>query len=353
MQKDKCKSGLRGRGAVANVAHRFESVSRQALEYAHTISPKTQILPDTAKTIISRNQSPDIPFSQSINPYRGCEHGCAYCYARATHAYLELSPGLDFETILYAKHNAPELLINELTTPSYQCGTIALGNNTDAYQPIERKLNITGRIMEIFERANHPVSIVTKSSLILRDIDVLTSLAGRQLIHVAISLTTLDHSLAMKMEPRAVAPGRRLQTIEYLSQAGIPVSVLLAPIIPGINDEEIEEILHAAKQAGASHANFVMLRLPHEVKDVFFNWLGSYFPLRKNKIKNKLLSMHNGAVYRAEFGARMRGSGEYAKIIQARFKLACKKAGLARSFIDLRTDLFSPHLLQQDQLSLF
>ena len=352
MSQYKEKPLIHGRGASSNVKHRFESQTKYFLT-DELISPKTEIYFDQAKSIISHNNSPDIPFTQSINPYRGCEHGCSYCYARASHAYLELSPGLDFETKIFVKDNAPELLIQELSKSSYQCSTIALGNNTDAYQPVERKLKITRRIIEILERSKHPVSIVSKSSLILRDLDLLSSLASQQLAHVAITLTTLDHQLSSSMEPRATSPSKRLETIQKLTEQGIPVSALIAPIIPSVNDNEIEELIKQAKLHGAISTNYVVLRLPHEVKDVFFDWLQNCFPLRVNKIKNKLTSMFEGEVYNSEFGSRMRGSGEFADLINARFKLACKKYNLNNKFLELRADLFSPHLLNENQMNLF
>lgn len=349
------KSGIKGRGATANVVHRFtvEHIEADESITEHAQKIQTDIRFEQAKKIISRNSSPDIPFKQSINPYRGCEHGCSYCYARASHAYLELSPGLDFETKLFAKRNASECLSVELARKSYVCDVIALGNNTDAYQPIERKLKITRAIVEVLERTRHPVSIVTKSALILRDIDLLASLARDNLVHVAVSLTTLDHSLAAKMEPRAAAPSKRLQVIERLRAAGIPVSVLIAPIIPDINDSEIESLLYAAKRSGAGNANYVVLRLPHEVEEVFQKWLRANFPLRYNKVMNKLASMFDGKVYQSEFGKRMRGSGEFAALINARFKVASRKAGFNNDFVELRRDLFRPDLLQVDQLALF
>ena len=349
------KSPIKGRGASVNVQHRFsvETIERDDNVDLQSQQRQTQVRFESAKTIITKNNSPDIPFNYSINPYRGCEHGCSYCFARASHAYLELSPGLDFETILYAKQNAVERLKIELANKSYCCETIALGNNTDAYQPIERRLKITRGILQTLERVRHPVSIVTKSALILRDLDLLTSLAHDHLVHVAISLTSLDHALAAKMEPRAAAPARRLQVIERLHQAGVPVSVLIAPIIPAINDNEIESLVSVAQQQGAQSANFIMLRLPHEVKEVFQNWLQVHFPLRQEKVSNKLRSMFAGETYRADFGSRMRGTGEYASLIHARFKLACKKAGLSNQFIQLRNDLFRPDLLQEEQMTLF
>lgn len=344
----------KSRGADANVLHRFQALHIEPEEeQVDFISASAQVRLETAKTIISRNSSPDIPFDQSINPYRGCEHGCAYCYARASHVYLELSPGLDFETILYAKQNCAELLRQELTAGNYQCQTISLGNITDAYQPIEREMKLTRSIIEILAKARHPTSIATKSALILRDIELLSAMASDNLLHVAVSITSLDHELSRKMEPRAASPQRRLGVINRLTEAGIPVSVLLAPVIPSINDHEIEKIVTASKQAGAVAINYLILRLPYEVKDVFQEWLQSYFPERSAKVINKLHSLFDGQAYRAGFGTRMRGQGEYAALINSRFKLASKKANLGNDFVEIRTDLFAPHLLSENQLNLF
>lgn len=344
----------KSRGADANVVHRFQTLHVEPEEEQDDFTiTSTQVRLETAKTIISRNTSPDIPFNQSINPYRGCEHGCSYCYARASHAYLELSPGLDFETILYAKQNSVQLLRQELGAKHYQCQTMSLGNITDAYQPVERDMKLTRSIIQLLAKVRHPVSVVTKSALILRDIDLLSAMAKDDLVHVSISLTSLDHDLSRKMEPRAASPQRRLEVIEKLANAGIPVSVLLAPVIPSINDHEIEKIIAAAKQAGAASINYLMLRLPYEVKDVFQDWLQSYFPDRYVKVINKLQSLFDGQVYQAEFGKRMRGQGEYAALINSRFKLACKKVDLSDEFIVTRKDLFAPHLLHESQLNLF
>ena len=347
-------SGIRGRGAQGNVKHRFQG---QSIDYDNGVeefsNPETELRLETSSSIISRNSSPDVPFSQSINPYRGCEHGCCYCYARATHAYLQLSPGLDFETKIFAKQNAAELLKHELLRPGYQCETIAVGNNTDAYQPVERKLELTRQIIELIACFKHPFSIITKSSLILRDIELLSELAKDQLVHVTITITSLDHVLSSKLEPRAASPTRRLQVIRRLSEADIPVSVLIAPVIPSINDHELEDILVQAKECGAGSCNYITLRLPHEVEQVFLDWLQLHYPLRADKVKNKLISMHKGATYRSEFGTRMRGSGEYAQLINSRFSLACKKLGFDQKFLPLRTDLFQPHLLNAEQMNLF
>lgn len=344
----------KSRGAYENVLHRFQSFEFEVdNEHGENKSANTQVRLETAKSIISKNSSPDIPFEQSINPYRGCEHGCSYCYARASHAYLELSPGLDFEIILYAKENCAELLKQEITSRQYQCASISLGNITDAYQPVERELKLTRSIIEVLAKARHPVSIVTKSALILRDIDLLAEMAKDNLVHVAISITSLDHILSRKMEPRAASPRRRLEVIERLVAAGIPVSVLLAPVIPSINDHEIENIVHASKKSGACNINYLILRLPHEVKDVFLAWLQRYFPERQAKVLNKLHSLFDGKAYRADFGTRMRGEGDYAALINSRFKLARKKASYKIDFIEARTDLFAPHLLSENQLNLF
>ena len=346
---------VKGRGAQSNVKHRFQITSSEpdSEYFDDELSCVTEVRLENATRIITKNSSPDIPFNQSINPYRGCEHGCAYCYARASHAYLELSPGLDFETILYAKQNANELLIKEISQKTYQCQTIAFGNNTDAYQPIERKLKLTRSLLETLTTAKHPLSIVTKSALILRDLDLLTQLAKDNLIHVAISITSLDHALARQMEPRAASPSRRLMVIEQLVKVGVPVSVLMAPIIPSINDHEIEDILASAKSVGALNVNYVILRLPHEVKQVFLDWLQINFPLRYKKVVNRLQDIFGEDMYQSEFGTRMRGTGEFAELINARFKLALKQNGYENNFFELAVDKFSPHKLSKSQMNLF
>ena len=316
----------RGRGARSNRVGRFESELREAFddgwESLGELEPfKTQVHHETAKSIIARNDSPDIGFDQSINPYRGCEHGCIYCYARPTHAYLGHSPGLDFETKLYAKVNAAELLERELANPRYVPKVIALGAVTDPYQPIERDHRITRSILEVLERASHPVGIVTKSALVVRDSDILARMASRGLAKVAISVTTLDRKVARKMEPRAATPPRRLEAIKALSQAGVPVTVMVAPIVPAITDSEIESILKAAREAGAGEAGYVLLRLPLELKELFREWLATEFPDRAAKVINVLRSMHGGKDYVAEFGVRQRGTGPYAEQIGMRFQV--------------------------------
>lgn len=335
----------RGRGARSNMTGRFERQVREDFddgwETLGALDPfRTDVGIETAKSIIARNDSPDISFDQSINPYRGCEHGCSYCYARPTHAFLGHSPGLDFESRLYAKINAAELLELELAKPGYVPKTIALGAVTDGYQPIERTYQITRRILEVLERHAHPVGIVTKSALVLRDIDILARLAERRLVKVALSVTTLDRKVARKMEPRAAAPERRLEAIERLSAAGIPTTVMVAPIVPGLNDHEIEAILAAAKERGAESAAYVMLRLPLELKDLFREWLATEFPDRANRVIKLLRSMHGGRDYVPAFGHRQRGSGPFADLIAQRFRKALDRLELNTRKDRLRTDLF-------------
>jgi DNA repair photolyase len=335
----------RGRGARSNTTGRFEPETAEAVDdgwesLALLDAFKTQVREDSAKSIITRNTSPDISFDRSINPYRGCEHGCIYCYARPTHCYLGHSAGLDFETILYAKSGAAALLQQELASPRYTPQTIALGANTDPYQPIERERKITRSILEVLARTGHPVGIVTKSALVARDIDILAPMAARGLAKVAISVTTLDRHVARAMEPRAATPSRRLEAIRQLTAAGIPVTVMVAPVIPGLTDHEIEAILDAARDAGARDAGYVLLRLPLEIKELFREWLATEFPDRAQRVINLLQSMHGGRDYIAAFGQRQRGRGPYADQIAQRFKLARKRLGLAEERLQLRTDLF-------------
>jgi DNA repair photolyase len=348
----------RGRGARSNRVGRFEGEERAPFddgwEGLSELEPfKTEVYRETAKSIISSNDSPDIGFEQSINPYRGCEHGCIYCYARPTHCYLGHSAGLDFETKLYAKVNAAELLERELAHPRYVPKYIALGAVTDPYQPTEREHRITRAVLEVLDRTNHPVGIVTKSALVLRDIDILARMARRSLIKVAISVTTLERSLARKMEPRAASPPRRLEAIKALSAAGVPVAVMVAPIVPAINDSEIERIMAAACKAGASEAGYVLLRLPLEIKDLFREWLQTEFPNRATHAINILRSMHGGKDYTPEWGVRQRGRGPYAEQIGTRFRLAVKRLGLNTWTAKLRTDLFQPPRVKGAQLNLF
>ncbi len=347
----------RGRGSVSNHTGRFEqqirSQSDDGWESLGDLDAfSTSVQEERAKSIISSNKSPDIGFDQSINPYRGCEHGCVYCYARPTHAFLGLSAGLDFESKLFAKVNAPELLERELAKPGYKVKTIALGTNTDPYQPIERQYRIMRRLLEILERANHPVGIVTKSALILRDKDILTSMAKRGLVKVALSITTLDRKLARAMEPRASTPQKRLDALEDLSSAGIPTAVMVAPIIPALNDPEIETILTRTHAAGACEAGYVMLRLPLEIADLFQEWLNKNAPDRAKRVMSLMRSMRGGKDYDAQWGKRMRGQGPYAWQIGRRFELATRRLGLNAKSFDLRRDLFEPPVLPGQQMSL-
>lgn len=321
----------KGRGAISNPQGRFETHWREHFDDGWDIQEEplpplaTTTMPEPARSIISRNQSPDIPFAQSINPYRGCEHGCIYCYARPSHAYLNLSPGVDFETKLFYKQHAAELLEQELRKPSYLPTPITLGANTDPYQPIERKLKVTRSILEVLQRFRHPVSIITKSTLLAGDLDILAAMAKQNLITVMVSITTLDENLKRSLEPRAAGPEARLRTIHALALQGVPVGVLNAPIIPMVNDREIEHVLKRAAQAGASYAGYVLLRLPYEVKDLFREWLNVHLPERAAHVMSLIRQMRGGKDYDSEFGSRMRGTGEYAELIAQRFALACKK----------------------------
>jgi DNA repair photolyase len=347
----------RGRGARSNASGRFETERREVVDDgweggAELPAFKTTIHQEAARSVISRNDSPDISFDQSINPYRGCEHGCTYCYARPTHCYLGHSAGLDFETQLYAKPNAAELLEAELAKPGYKPATIALGTNTDPYQPIERKLGITRQILEVLEAARHPVGIVTKSALVLRDADILSRMAKNGLAKVALSVTTLDRRLARSMEPRASTPGKRLEALGGLHDAGIPTAVMVAPIIPALNDHEIERILEAASAAGVSEAGYVMLRLPLEIKELFREWLATDYLQRANRVINLVQGMHEGRDYSSAFGLRQKGSGAYAGQVAMRFRLALKRLGLNECREHLRTDLFRKPPAKSGQLSL-
>src|SRR5712692_4915001 len=348
----------RGRGAQSNASGRFEAEARVAFDDGwqslDELPPfKTTVAVDTARKVISRNDSPDIGFDRSINPYRGCEHGCVYCFARPTHAYLGLSPGLDFETKLFVKPEAPELLERELSAPNYQPRTIAIGTNTDPYQPIDRRYQIMRRILEVLERAGHPVGIVTKSALVLRDIDILSRMAERNLAKVALSVTTLDAKLARTMEPRAATPSRRLETLRQLSAAGIPTAVLVAPIIPAINDPEIERILDAAAAAGVQGAGYVILRLPLEVRDLFREWLMANFPDRYRHVFKLIRETRGGKDYDSSWGKRMTGGGPIAWMIGRRFELACARLGFNKGRTRLTTEHFDPPRRGPQQLSLF
>jgi DNA repair photolyase len=346
----------RGRGALSNESGRYEKERRvetddgwDSLEDAEELRANIHL--ERAKTIVTRNDSPDISFDRSINPYRGCEHGCIYCYARPSHAYMGLSPGLDFETELFVKEGAAQLLERELSAPNYSPRTIAIGANTDPYQPIEKRFRITRGLLEVASRADHPIGIVTKSSLVARDIDLLAPMARKGLVKVAISVTTLDPALARAMEPRAASPERRLATIERLSAAGIPVAVLVAPIIPAINDAEIETILTRAHAAGAREAGYVMLRLPLELRELFSEWLVTHFPAKARHVLSLVRSARDGKLYDPSFDKRMTGEGPYAWMIGRRFEVAAGKLGFAST--RLRSDLFRPPRCGAEQLSLF
>lgn len=348
----------RGRGAQSNETGRFEMQTRPEEDDGWGNPDmlgrfQTETYAEQARSIISRNDSPDISFDQSLNPYRGCEHGCIYCYARPTHAFLGHSPGLDFETKLYAKVNAAELLEAELAKPGYVAKTIALGAVTDPYQPIERVYQISRQVLQVLERTSHPVGIVTKSALVVRDIDILSRMAERDLVRVAMSVTTLDRKVARVMEPRAATPSRRLDAIRQLSEAGIPTTIMTAPIIPGLNDHEIETLLTAGRDAGATSASYVLLRLPLELKQLFREWLQENFPDRAGRIMRLLQDMHGGKVYRSEFGLRQRGSGPLAEMIGQRFRHALKRLHLNERHLKMRTDLFRPPAGARDQLQLF
>lgn len=324
---------IKGRGTCGNPANRFHDRHREAFDDGwgsleeQTDKPRTSLLPDASRSVIVYNKSPDVPFDRSINPYRGCEHGCVYCFARPTHAYLDCSPGLDFETRIFYKPDATKLLKKELSRPAYRCQPIALGVNTDAYQPAERELKITRGILALLLEYQHPVGIVTKSALIERDLDLLAELARRDLVHVMVSVTTLDKKLARCMEPRAAAPHRRLEIIRRLRDAGIPVGALVAPIIPVLNDCELEQILEEVRAAGAMTAGYVMLRLPHEVKDLFKEWLAQHVPLKAAHVMSRVRDIRGGRENDSQFGSRMRGRGVYADLIHKRFESALKRLG--------------------------
>jgi DNA repair photolyase len=361
-RRTKHPESRKGRGATRNPAPRYLPVVREALDPAddgwgvgdEAPPPlKTTVTPEKTKSIISYNDSPDVPFSSSINPYKGCEHGCVYCFARPTHAYLDLSPGLDFESRIFSKPDGPRLLREALRKPGYRPEVIVLGANTDAYQPTERTLGITRGLLEVFLEFQHPVSIVTKSALPLRDLDLLGPLAAQGLANVCMSVTTLDRTLARTMEPRAAAPERRLEAIAGLTGAGVPVAVLAAPLIPAINDHELERILEAAYQAGARGAGYVFVRLPLEIKELFEGWLQEHFPDRKAHVLSLIRDARGGKLYDARWGERMRGTGPYAQLLERRFAAACARIGYSERSFELRTDRFRVPPAPGDQLRLF
>ncbi|OCP00271.1 MULTISPECIES: PA0069 family radical SAM protein [unclassified Ensifer] len=347
----------RGRGAGMNMSGRFEPQSRETFddgwESLEDLPPfKTEVQVEKPRSVITRNESPDISFDRSINPYRGCEHGCIYCFARPTHAYMGLSAGLDFEAKLFAKPDAPRLLERELARPDYKVRPIAIGTNTDPYQPIEKEWRVMRQILEVLRDANHPVMIVTKSAMVTRDIDILAPMAEKGLVRVGISVTTLDRKMARTMEPRAATPPKRLDAMRAIAEAGIPTGVLVSPIIPALNDHEIERVLEAARTAGATEASYVLLRLPLEVSPLFRDWLLRSYPDRYRHVMSLVRSMRGGKDYDAEFGKRMKGAGPYAWQIGRRFDLAVKRLGFNPTRRQLRDDLFVPPLGTGVQLSL-
>jgi DNA repair photolyase len=356
MDNQNTNRSQRGRGATFSPDNRYSAHTQEALDdgWGSLDAPleplRTTFTLDASRTVIAYNDSPDVGFDRSINPYRGCEHGCVYCFARPSHAWLGLSPGLDFESRLFYKPDAPELLRKELAARAYRPAPIAVGINTDAYQPGERKLKITRRILELLVECRHPFSIVTKSALIERDLDLLEEAAARKLVSVAVSITTLDRALARRMEPRAAAPQRRLEVIRNLSAAGVPVSVLVAPLIPVLTDGELEKILEAAHAAGARAAGYVLLRLPHELKELFEAWLTAHEPGKAAHVMNRIRDMRGGKDYDSRFGARMRGTGDYADLLAKRFDIVHRKLGLS-DFPSLDASQFRPpHITPQLEL---
>lgn len=345
---------IKGRGALTNRQSRFLDIRSEFDDEAvDRAIPATELIVDNASSIITRNQSPDVPFGQSINPYRGCEHGCIYCFARPSHAYWDLSPGLDFETKIFYKPNGPELLEAALKKPAYKCQPIVLGTNTDPYQPIDRDLQLTRRLMQVLQKYRHPFSLITKGSHVLRDLDILEEMAKHNLCSVMVSMTTLNKSLKRRLEPRAASPESRLDTVKTLSAAGVPTGVLVAPIIPAINDAELEAILSASAEAGARSAGYVFLRLPREVKELFHEWLREHYPDRASRVISLIRQSRDGADYDHQFGSRMRGRGVYADLIAQRFKKSCARLGLSNDrLIDLDCQPFIDKLRGGCQLSL-
>ena len=339
----------KGRGATLNLEGRFESLQRESFDDGWEATPQqepgrplTTVTPERAKSIITRNDSPDIPFTYSINPYRGCEHGCIYCYARPSHAYLELSPGLDFETRLFAKVNAAELLREALSKPGYRCESVTVGANTDPYQPVEREWRITRQVIEVLAECEHPVAIITKNALVERDLDLLAPMAEKRLAQVYVSVTTLERDLARRMEPRASAPQRRIETIRALSRAGVPTGVMVAPIVPFLTDHGIESVLEAAAEAGAIRAGYTIMRLPWELKDLFKDWLEHHYPLKAAHVMSRVRQLRNGKENDPNFGTRQTGTGLLAELLHKRFENACQrlKLNVARRGTDVDISRF-------------
>ncbi len=349
-----------GRGAPGNPVGRFESTRVEAGDDGWGVldeplpALETVVRREVARSVIARNDSPDVPFEQSINPYRGCEHGCVYCYARPAHAYVNLSPGLDFETQLFYKHDAAARLAEELARPGYRCTPMALGTNTDPYQPVERRLGVTRSLLEVLSGCRHPVSIVTKSTLVLRDLDLLVDLARDNLTRVYISITTLDAGLKRTLEPRAASPAARLAAVRRLAAAGVPVGVMFAPVIPALNDHELERVVAAAADAGAVSAAYILLRLPGEVGPLFHQWLDTHYPERADRVRNRIRELRGGRDNDPRFGTRMRGQGPWADLLEARFQGALRRRGLpARDSASLDTTRFRPPGPASGQLSLW
>lgn len=354
----------KGRAAGSNAVSRFDPHQRMSVDDGwgsldeEAPALRTEVMLDAAKTVINYIQSPDLPFDRTLNHYRGCEHGCIYCYARPTHAYLGLSPGLDFESRLLMKANAVTLLKKELAHASYQCAPIALGMNTDSYQPIEREYQLTRQIIQVLSEANHPFTLVTKSSLVERDIDLIAPMAAKGLASIYLSITTLDRHIARRLEPRAAAPARRFETLRRLSDAGIPTGVMVAPVIPALTDCDMEQIVTQAYEAGARSAGYVFLRLPQELEGLFEGWLQQYFPLKAQHVMSVVKQSRGGKAYQSGFGQRMRGEGVFADLLAHRFKLSCQRLGLSGERLRFRTDLFSVPVSwlskpQSSQLDLF
>ncbi|QGZ62943.1 PA0069 family radical SAM protein [Paraburkholderia acidisoli] len=359
----------KGRGAVTNLQGRYEIDQREAFDdgWQHVSEPqageedgepalRTQVFEERAKSILTRNQSPDIPFSVSLNPYRGCEHGCIYCFARPTHSYLGLSPGLDFESRIYAKINARELLLRELAKPSYEPEPIALGVNTDAWQPVERDLRLTRGVVEVLAERQHPFAAITKSSLIERDLDLLVPMAQRRQFMAAITITTLDANIARTLEPRAATPSRRLRTIRTLAEAGIPVGVSIAPVIPFVTEPDMERVLEACAEAGATSASYIVLRLPWEVAPLFHDWLAAHFPQRADRVMSRVRDMRGGKDYNSDFAQRMKGTGLWADLLKQRFHNAVKRLGLnerRHGILDMSAFMRDKTVREKPQLDLF
>lgn len=353
-------TAIKGRGSFRWLPGRFEVTTTESCDDGWDcgeqvpLHPRTELHEETARSLISYNRSPDVGFDRSINPYRGCEHGCSYCFARPSHAYLNLSPGLDFETRIFAKTNAPELLRRELALPGYRPRPIALGINTDAYQPLERRLRLTRRLLEVLLESRHPFTLITKNALIERDRDLLAEAAQQQLVSVAFSVTTLDPHLSARLEPRAAAPHARLRAMRRLAEAGIPVGVMVAPVIPWVNDAELEAVLAAACEHGAASAGYVLLRLPHEVAPLFRDWLQAHVPARAEHVMSTIRQARGGKDYDARFGQRMRGQGAYADLLARRFGLACRRLGLDRRTVpELDASRFVPPRPPSPQGELF